>query len=236
MAAVSIVGVAIAAGGGSGGGLNVCAKQGSGALSLAKGGRCAKGERNLRIGQQGATGARGPTGDQGPRGPIGEPGPIGATGPEGAAGREGPAGEPGAPGADGEPAEVEPEPVQPVTSVAAMDPDDRPDCETVSGVFCSREDTYWTNFGSGYAPVGYQLDAGGYVHLQGMAEQHLGLGLERKEVFFLPPAYRPEFSRRFATVKCGGGPAYVDVQPSGAIEVEFAVPYCVSLDGIEFYP
>ena len=243
VAVISVAGVAIAAGGGgSTGSLTLCAKRGDGALSLAKKNRCDRSERRLRIARQGATGPQGPQGAQGPQGEAGARGAAGesaggsgVTGATGTPGTTGPTGVTGATGPTGTGGGAEPEAVQLVSPVESLPQGSRPDCEAVGGVFCSREDSYWKNAG-GYAPVGYQLDAGGYVHLQGVAEQHLGVGLERKEIFFLPPAYRPEFTRRFAAVRCGGSPAYVDVQPTGAVEVAFEVPYCVSLDGIEFYP
>jgi hypothetical protein len=194
----------------------------------------------------GGTGATGPAGAQGPTGPAGTQGPTGSTGGKGATGATGGTGATGAAGATGPTGQRGPtgpagaggpEPAQFVTSVAALPPASRPDCETNVGVFCSFTDFYWTNFGNGYGPVGYQRDGGGYVHLLGVARQQAGVeGLARKEVFFLPPGFRPANTMRFAAVRCGGDPTYVDVQPSGAVEVQFEAPYCTSLDGIVFHP
>lgn len=257
IAIVSIAGVAIAAGGGGSDALTLCAKKRGGALRFAANGKCAGNERKLTVARTGPAGVPGPVGPAGTPGPAGATGPAGAdgadgsTGATGAQGAQGSAGATGATGAagaqgptgpagkDGTPAELQPEAVHLVTTVDAIPPASRPECETNPGVFCSNDEVRWTNYGEGYAAVGYQKDASGYVHLSGSAREKLGSGFERREIFYLPPGYRPQATRHFAVATCGGlAPesfVYVDVEPSGAVVTEFNY-YCVSLDGIAFYP
>ena len=47
----------------------------------------------------------------------------------------------------------------------------------------------WINKGAGTAPIGFQKDAAGYVHLQGSAAITRGSGPEPIAIFFLPPGY-----------------------------------------------
>jgi hypothetical protein len=69
--------------------IKACASKKSGALRLAKKGKCKRGERKLVWNKKGQTGKRGATGAAGSQGPQGQTGAQGATGPQG---EPGPAG------------------------------------------------------------------------------------------------------------------------------------------------
>lgn len=75
--------------------ITACADRKSGAMRLAKNGKCRKSETRVEWNKVG------PAGPTGATGPQGAPGAKGATGADGAAGAEGPAGAPGAQGAPG---------------------------------------------------------------------------------------------------------------------------------------
>jgi hypothetical protein len=154
----------------------------------------------------------------------------GPRGPRGAAGEQGPAGAPGTT------APIQPEPVRLVG--AASPPGSR--CEESPGVFCyTATGTFeWTNGGDPDAPVGFQKDAAGYVHLQGTAQVIGSGGGEPPEfVFFLPAGYRPLAGNlSFAVPTCGNEFAAVHIRPDGAVIAPVGVGCLVYLDGIAFHP
>jgi hypothetical protein len=145
--------------------------------------------------------------------------------------KQGPQGEQGAPGKDGTPEDLAPEPMHYLSPASAS-------CQTQPGTsFCfSSGGPAWVNRGTGFAPVGYQKDAGGYVHLQGVISQG-GSGAYFGDIaFYLPPGYRPTDGAHTFVVRStdGGGATHVDVGTDGSVYVNDAC--CASLDGIVFHP
>lgn len=94
-------GIAVAAKKPSGSQITGCYAKKSGALRVAKGKRCKRGERKIVWTKNGVRGARGLRGAQGTDGTAGSRGATGAAGAAGAQGANGQAGSPGSPGADG---------------------------------------------------------------------------------------------------------------------------------------
>jgi hypothetical protein len=141
------------------------------------------------------------------------------------------AGATGSPGAPGTTASIQPEAVRLVTTLGSEVP--AVYCEEHPGVFCWEGPLNWINKGAGDAPVGFQKDAAGYVHLQGSAAVTGGSGPEPIAIFFLPPGYRPtDGAHIFSAPTCGVG-GEVSVTTSGAVETPAS---CISLDGISFHP
>jgi hypothetical protein len=200
VAVVAMVGVALASAGG-GSTLTLCAARGDGALRLAgKSGKCGKGERQLTISRVGPTGATGPQGPPGPAGPREKPEPP----------------RPPQPGA-----------VQPVAEAGTEVP--AAYCEEHPGTFCWNGALNWVDRNEGRAPVGFQKDAEGYVHLRGSARVTSGVGPEPAAIFFLPPGDRPtEGSRLFP-----GGECPIELTTAGAVKASCGA---ASLDGVDFYP
>src|SRR6478609_5016802 len=77
------------------------------------------------------------------------------------------AGATGSPGAPGTTAPIQPEAVRLVTTLGSEV--EATYCEEHPGVFCWEGPLNWIDKGAGDAPVGFQKDAAGYVHLQGSA-------------------------------------------------------------------
>ena len=99
-----VSGIALAAKKPSGGQITGCYAKKTGALRVAKGKRCKRGERKIvwtKNGVRGARGLRGARGGRGPKGDTGARGTTGAAGSAGPQGANGVAGSPGSPGADG---------------------------------------------------------------------------------------------------------------------------------------
>jgi hypothetical protein len=95
---LSVSGIAVEAKKRSGSQITGCYAKKSGALRVAKGKRCKRGERKIVWTKNGVRGARGLRGARGSQGPKGDTGARGSTG---AQGTNGAAGSPGPPGADG---------------------------------------------------------------------------------------------------------------------------------------
>jgi hypothetical protein len=215
VAIVAIAGAAVAATSATNN-VTLCAAKSDGALSLASKERCARGEKKLTIAKQGPPGPRGAVGQQGPRGAVGGQGPAGAA------------------GASGTTASVQPEPVQligPASPPASH-------CEESPGVFCDAGNFEWANGGGEDAPVGFQRDAAGYVHLQGTAQVIGSGGGEPPEfVFLLPAGYRPlAGDLSFAVPSCGNEFTAVGVRTDGAVIAPVGVGCLVHFDGIAFHP
>ena len=98
---LAVSGMAVAAKKPSGSQITGCYAKKSGALRVAKGKRCRRGERKIVWTKTGVRGARGPRGTRGNQGPKGDAGARGTTGAAGVAGANGSPGSPGSPGADG---------------------------------------------------------------------------------------------------------------------------------------
>jgi hypothetical protein len=147
----------------------------------------------------------------------GAPGPAGAVGPAGQAGAPGPAGT-----------------VPSLAPSATLIGNPGPDCATTP-VFCSSATWYWGNAGGGYAPVGFQVDAAGGVHLQGRAQPTVSeSGADAPTIFYLPPGLRPSEHLTFPVLACNGSFQRIYLRPSGAVEPSGLT--CVPLDGIVIHP
>jgi hypothetical protein len=209
-AAMTVVGVAFGAPGGSGG-VALCAGKG-GDLSLSKKGDCPKEAKKLTIAKQG---------------------------PQGEQGEQGPQGDQGTPGKDGTPADLAPEAVQLVRVATGSDNgacvnDPGRFCGNASGL-CGT----WQNYGSPNLLTGYRKDSGGWVHLQGTTlvdfQGACGGVASPPGIFYLPTGYRPTAKARFTVPDCNGtvnDDGVVTVGADGLVESA----NCVSLDGVEFHP
>ena len=126
-------------------------------------------------------------------------------------------------------------------------------------VFCSYEFTAgdffpWRNYGSGFATAAYYKDQLGIVHLRGLVANDIefsGLDPQSIPLFRVPPAYRPEHARVFASVGAADsawsvGPGRIDVGADGRVSLvsdcSASTGVCsatgdyVTLDGISFRP
>jgi hypothetical protein len=124
--------------------------------------------------------------------------------------------------------ELQPEPVR---LVGAADP---AGCSQARpGIFCYYTFSgAWGNYENDYAPVGFQKDAGGFVHLQGVAS-YTGPSFV-SGMFILPPGYRPtDGKHEFVVQRCGSSTTFVEVWTNGAVTTGAT---CESLDGIVFHP
>ena len=180
----------------------------TGQLSVLKPGKkCSKGARTLSWNQ---------TGPRGLQGVPGTPGQPGA---------------PGQPGKDGTPADVQGEAVHPVGPATTS-------CDTNPGNFCRTVGIPgYFNAAGGGAPVGYQKDAAGYVHLRGsVGFDGNGGGAGPTRVFYLPVGYRPtDGSRHFivpGSSDCTGS-AEIFVDSDGGVRTA-GCP--TALDGVDFHP
>lgn len=191
-------------------GVAMAAKGGGGKVTL-----CAAADGSLRAPKSGKC-------DKGERKlnlySKGRPGPAGATGVAGPVGAAGPAG-------------AVPSLAPTRTLIGAPGPN----CETTP-VFCSMAKGHWTNQGKGYGPVGYQVDAGGGVHLEGTVAPNFKFEevIETPPIFYLPPALRPSQYLVFPTRSCSGFWERIYISPDGAVEVTDLD--CAPLDGIVFHP
>ena len=213
--AIAVAGVAVAASGGGSGDVTLCAAKKDGVLSLAANGKCPQATRKIVISKQGQAGPAGPAG------PAGTPGQPGASGAPGQTGQ---------PGSD---ANVVTEALHLVAAATA-------NCAANPGSFCEEGGGSWVNKSTGGpAPVGFQKDAGGFVHLQGTAVIAGGPGHPEK-VFYLPPGFRPSARRFLPIVACatteGTVPGHIVIESSGSIEYETSKSTCLSLDGVDFHP
>jgi hypothetical protein len=141
------------------------------------------------------------------------------------------AGATGSPGAPGTTAPIQPEAVRLVTTLGSEV--EATYCEEHPGVFCWEGPLNWINQGAGAAPIGFQKDAAGYVHLQGSAAITGGSGPEPIAIFFLPPGYRPTDGTRIFSAPTCGVVGEVSVTTGGAVKTAAG---CAGLDGISFHP
>lgn len=194
-----------------------CAAKRGGNVSVAKRGRCSRRQTKLVVSK---------------RGPAG---PRGAQGVAGAA---------GSPGKDGTPADLAPEARRLVGAGVPGYPPGNTNCQANLGTFCGIPTCAydWRNyFVSGFAPVAYQRDSGGYIHLQGIADSISSGGTcfnPGDVAFYLPVGYRPtDGTHRFTANKCYAGlpVTTVEIGVGGAV-FPAAGSTCVNLDGIVFHP
>jgi hypothetical protein len=145
--------------------------------------------------------------------------------------KQGPAGETGPAGADGAPADVAPEAVRHVSGPAISACDQQP------GTFCDPPGGIpgWDNYGGPWREVGYQKDAGGFVHLSGTTVESGSGVFGAAIIFYLPPGYRPtDGNLRFANPFPNSPPGEtIEVRSDGAVysSIDYA-----TLDGIVFHP
>jgi hypothetical protein len=194
-------GAALAASGSSNS-VTLCAAKRGRQLTLAVKGKCGKGTIKLTISK---------------RGPQGPPGKDGQNGTNGQDGKD------GLNGKDATPADFQPEALRLIQPA-------RLGCEEGDDTFCY-DPKQWRNYENGYAPVGYQRDRAGYVHLQGVAQTN---SAAPSHILLLPQGYRPSDGKHeFVVQVCGSGTTYVDIGTDGFV---VAGASCVSLDGITFHP
>lgn len=87
----------------------------------------------------------------------------------------------------------------------------------------------WVDFGAPFAPVSYQRDSLGYVHLRG----RMGGGTIGAVAFTLPEDYRPTFQSTFA-VDSNSAFGAIDITANGDVTANVGSNFWVSLDGITF--
>ena len=99
----------------------------------------------------------------------------------------------------------------------------------------------FTNYGQGFSTAAFYRDPLGAVHIKGLVKERSDTSC--KEVFTLPPGYRPLQQEVHPGVSYdakadGGNGAYaitrIDVTPAGAVIAQRAAPSWVSLDGVAF--
>jgi hypothetical protein len=224
LAGVLVLGMAacaFAASAGGPGNVTVCAAKKSGALSLASGGKCGKGEKRIVLAQEGRAGGAGATGAAGPAGPTG------AQGAQGTAGRDAT--------------------VNAGTPIAIAAGIPFPGCSTQPGRFCDSgaPNHYcyaYGNAGGNLAHVAYREDSIGFVHLSGSVDDYTsgGAGCNQTATFYLPAGKRVGATEKFAVPSCyatyepvsNPGP-YVEIRPDGGV---YSIGTgCYSLDGISFF-
>ena len=211
-AAMTMAGIAFAAGGDSNS-LKLCAEKNGGALSLAAKGKCGEGERKLTVSK------RGPAGPQGAAGP---------TGPQGAAGN------------DGTTASIQPEAVHLVGAFredCAINPGffckDRTErhWDNAGGAFAP---VGYFKDAAGFVHLKGTAQISGNSSGTGDGSPN--------GIFYLPTTYRPtDGTRQFVINTCQASPstATVTIASSGLVDtnVESAGgDVCAPLDGILFRP
>lgn len=88
----------------------------------------------------------------------------------------------------------------------------------------------WVQYGSGWNPCAYRLDAQGFVHLRGM----MSSGTVGSASFTLPAGYRPPYHTVLSTVS-NGAAGRVDVNTDGTVVTQAPTSNAwVSLDGLSF--
>ena len=224
LAGVLVLGMsayALAASGGGPGDVTVCAAKKSGALSLASGGRCGKGEKKIVLAEEGRTGSAGAPG---------APGSAGSTGAQGV---------PGTAGSDAT--------VNAGTPIAITAGIPFPGCATQPGAFCDSgaPNHYCYAYGNAegnVAHVAYRKDSMGFVHLSGSVADYTsgGAGCTQMATFYLPAGNRVSATEKFAVPSCyatyepasNPGP-YVEIRSDGGV---YSIGTgCYSLDGISFF-
>lgn len=71
----------------------------------------------------------------------------------------------------------------------------------------------WTNFGSGYVPARYRLDALGFVHLEGLCKP----GTNNTAAFTLPAGFRPGFTLLLGALSGGPGAGTITISTAGIV-------------------
>jgi hypothetical protein len=206
--AISLAAFAIGKGAGSATNVVLCANKQGGDLALASHGKCEKGSKSLKIAK------RGPTG------------------PAGSAGAQGPAGQDGQNGKDGSDASVQPEPPHVVGATTTA-------CATQLGSFCDVGGCgRWTSPDPPALSLTYSKDAEGFVHLEGGVQAFNGGGAcadTRRNMFYLPPGYRPAGTLHFESTYCDGSTtALVTVDSAGLVQGPRTVVPCMDLSGETF--
>ncbi len=89
----------------------------------------------------------------------------------------------------------------------------------------------YTNFGNGYAPIGYLKDTVGFVHLHGTMNCESGTSV----AFTLPAGYRPAtWLLSSIGLAPPGTTGRVDIAPNGNIWITSSASAVCGLDGITF--
>lgn len=75
----------------------------------------------------------------------------------------------------------------------------------------------WVDFGAPFPLTRFFKDLSGVVHLTGMVKN----GTLNSTAFTMPVGYRPSGTLRFAALDGVAGPAFIDIQTSGIVQVRF---------------
>lgn len=89
----------------------------------------------------------------------------------------------------------------------------------------------WVNYGGGYNPAGFYIDAFGRVHLRGRIKPSVGTATG--QIYTLPPGYRPAYTAT-TMVPDVNGVHVLEISSAGVLTLTGNVNTWISLDLLSF--